>query len=258
MPDSYDIRHLDLPESTEIPALMRLCPDIEARVYREGEYLMREGEESQEIFVILDGAYVVARGPEIAKAAPTILATVTVDPSQPSIVGEMAYFGSSRRSATVHSCGRTLALCLRPEHIDAIVENLPGLLKLIFRHLSQRLIETNATVQELQSRFALAPERRMLQGGEILFSAGDTAGRLFQVVMGEVRLEGPGGSRHVKADELPQGFLDFGPFLAGGRHAVTATVEGAAFVLVVDAANREAVVRSYPQMALGLLRGLPQ
>jgi len=253
MPTPYDIAYLDLDESTEIPALMRCCPDIEARVYREGEYLMREGEESQEIFVILDGAYMVVQGPDLAKAAPTILATVMSDPTQPSVVGEMAYFGTQRRSATVRSSGRTLALCLKREHIEAIVEHFPGLLKLIFRQMAQRLLETNGMVQELQSRFALAPERRMVDAGDVLFRAGEAADKLFQIITGELLLEGPEGSRIVRADDLPQGFLDFGPFLRGGRHSATATVQSVAFVLVVGADRHEAIVRSYPRLALELV-----
>lgn len=255
MPEKYDISYLDLPEEMEIPALVRQCPDIEPRLYREGEYLMREGEESQDLFIVIEGAYVVARGPEVAKAAPTILATVVVEPGQPSIVGEMAYFGTQRRSASVRCVGRTLALCMGRQHIDAIVEHFPGLLKVIFRQFSQRLIETNDSMKELQSRFSLDPERRMANGGDVLFTAGDPADKLFQIVMGEIRVDGDDGSRVVKPNDLPQGFLEFGTFLKSGRYSVTATVESMAFVLVVDADKRNAVVRSYPQLALELLTG---
>ncbi|WP_005034419.1 cyclic nucleotide-binding domain-containing protein [Holophaga foetida] len=253
MPDTFDVSHFNLDEGTELPALLSQCPDIEPRVYRDGEYLMREGEESQELFIVLDGAYVVARAPEVRRAQPTILATVTVDPCLPSIVGEMAYFGTQRRSASVRSSGRTLALCLKQHHIEVIVEQFPALLRIIFRQLAQRLIETNDNLKDLQSRFSLAPEKRMADAGDVLFSAGEPADKLFQLVMGEVRLEGEEGSRLVRPDDLPHGLLELEAYLRKRPHRVSATVEGMAFVLVVDADRREAVVRSYPQLALGLL-----
>ena len=253
MPEAFDIRLLCLDGISELPSLVSRCPDVECLAFHDGEYLMREGEESQDLFIVVEGAYVVERPPDLPGAQASLLATVMVDPGEPSFVGEMAYFGSQRRSASVRSSGRTLALCLKRHHIDVIVEHYPGLLKIIFRQLTERLVETNGSLKELQARFALAPERRMGSAGERLFSAGDPADKLFQLLMGEIRVEDATGSRLVRPEDLAQGLLEPEAFLRGRPHRLAATVENTAFFLVVDAARREAVVRSYPGLALGLL-----
>jgi len=252
VPEAYDIAQLDLKPSSEIHALLRQCPDIEPRRYRDGEFLMVEGEESSDLFIILEGACVVERP---GSTPPSILATLTADPENLVILGEMAYFGTQRRSASVRSAGCTHTLCLHPHHIEIIVEEFPALLQIIFRQFTQRLLEANQALKDLQARFSMAPEKRMASPGEVLFSRGEPASTLFQLVVGEIRLEGDGKSEVVTAEGLPQGFLDLGPFLAGGEHPATATVESMAFLVAVDAAHRQAVVRTCPELVLKCLEG---
>nr|WP_320132302.1 cyclic nucleotide-binding domain-containing protein [uncultured Holophaga sp.] len=250
MPEIYDLTQLILDAIPELAGLLERCPELEALVYRDGEYLMREGEVSQDLFLVLEGAYVVTRAPEAQRANGLILATVSVDWGEPSIVGEMAYFGAQRRSASVRSTGRTLALRLNAGHIDTIVEAFPGLLRLIFRQFSQRLAETNRSLEEVRARFALDPVSRLAPEGECLFSLGEPAERLFQVAMGSLRLEGAEGTRLVGPVDLPEGFLGLDAYLKGGRHTFTATVVSSAFLLEVGADHRQALVRAYPGLVL--------
>lgn len=250
MPEVYDIAQLGLGDHSEIRELLAQCSDIEARRYRDGEFLMREGEESSDLFIILDGACVVERPGAGPGAPPSILATISADPLNPAILGEMAYFGTQRRSASVRSAGCTHTLCLNSRHIETIVESFPGLLKLIFRQFTQRLMEANQTLKEMQARFTMAAQRRMANAGERLFTEGEAASSLFQLVIGAVRLESGGEVTLATPESLPRGFLDFEAFLSQGRHRATATVEGSAFLVVVDGTCREAVVRSCPELVL--------
>jgi len=250
VPEAYDIAQLGLGEHSEIRELLAQCTDIEARRFRDGEFLVLEGEESSDLFIILDGACVVERPGGSPGAAPSILATISADPLNPAILGEMAYFGTQRRSASVRSAGCTHALCLHSHHIETIVESYPGLLKLIFRQFTQRLLEANQTLKEMQARFSMAAQRRMANAGERLFTEGEAASSLFQLVIGEIRLESGGEVTLVTPASLPQGFLDFEAFLSQGSHRVTATVETSAFLVVVDGTCREAVVRSCPDLVL--------
>jgi CRP-like cAMP-binding protein len=254
VPETYDIAQLGLREDSEVQALLLRCADIESRRYRDGEFLMREGEDSSDLFIILDGACVVERPAEAPGAPASILATINVNPEHPAILGEMAYFGTQRRSASVRSVGSTHTLCLHPHHIEIIVEAFPGLLRLIFRQFTQRLLESNQTLKEMQARLSLTASRRMGSPGEVLFTQGEPASTLFQLVVGEVRLEGEGISRNVGPEDLNQGFLDLEDYLKGDLHCVTATVEQMAFLVTVDANQREIVVRNQPGLVLDLLR----
>jgi CRP-like cAMP-binding protein len=253
MPEPYDLASLGLPASSEFSRLLRSYPDILARSYGDGEYLVREEDPSQDIFIILRGALVVEQAHPVPGGTPVILACLTADPEQVVIVGEMAYLGSQNRSASVRSSGRSHVLSLAPGHVDGILEGFPGLTRVICRQFSRRLRDTDAALQSLQGRFALNPRRRMASPGERLFAAGSPATELFQLVAGTVRLERDGAATLLTPDDLPMGLLEPEPFLRGGAHAGTATVEEMAFLAVIGQDGRDAVVRCFPQLVLDLL-----
>lgn len=253
MPQSYDPASIGLDPASEVARLLVRFPDIEPRSFADGEQLIREEDASLEIFLVLKGAVVVEQAGAASGSAPLLMACVEADLDRVAVVGEMAYLGTQARAGSVRSSGRTFTLCLEPRHIDAILERYPGLTRLICEQFSRRLRATDEALRSLQERFALHPAQRMGAAGEVLFRAGDGAGELFQLVIGSVLLEGPEGTRTVTAADLPQGFLEPGPFLAGGSHARTATVADMAFLAVIGAARREAVVRGYPELVLGML-----
>ena len=253
MAERIDSASLGLGEAEEVPRLLRQHPEIEAWAYREGEYLIREDEESQDIFIVLQGALVVEQAPAAPGGAPAILACVLAEPAEPAIVGEMAYLGAQRRAASVRSSGRSLALRLQPAHIDGVLEGYPGLTRVICRQFSRRMQDTDRALHALQARFALDPRRRLAEPGEPLFAQGDPAAELIQLVAGAVRLECAGTVRVVTPEDLPDGFLEPEAYLRAGVHACAATVAEPAFLAVIAPAGREAVVRCYPDLALRLL-----
>ena len=253
MSQSYDVGTLGLDDSLEVLRLLAEYPEIEARSFADGEYLLREGENSQEIFIVLKGALVVEQAAAEGGGGPVLLACVLAEPETIALVGEMAYLGALRRTASVKSSGRTHTLGLAPRHIDAILEGYPKLTRVICHQFSRRLQETDQALRSLQGRFLLSPIQRMGDRGEILFRQGEPAGSLYQLLAGSIRLEGPEGSRTVTPAELPQGFLEPAAYLAGLAHGVTATVEDMAFLAMVPAANREAWVRCFPELVLELL-----
>jgi CRP-like cAMP-binding protein len=258
MPQHYDPATLGLAPDSEVARLLAQFPEIEPRSYGDGEQLIREDEASLEIFLILKGAVVVEQA-GAAGAPAQLMAWVEADLERLAVVGEMAYLGAQARAGSVRSSGRSHSLRLEPHHVDAILEGYPGLTRLICQQFSRRLRATDEALRELQARFALQPAQRMAAAGELLFAAGTEATELFQLVLGSVLLEGPDGCRTVTAADLPQGFLEPQAFLAGGFHRCTATVADMAFLAVIGAGRREAVVRGFPEMVLGMLGsdGLP-
>lgn len=253
MPEACDLALLALPEASELRRLCTRCPDIEALRFREGECFIREGEEDRDVYLVLDGAFVVEKAPAEPGGRPAMLAGVSCEPGAPVFVGEMAYLGTGLRSASVRSSGSSHALRLRGEHVDAILEGFPGLTRALCRQFAERLRETSGALRELQGRFDLGARPRMASAGDCLFRAGEPAGELFQLVAGELELEGPSGSRTVTPEALPGGFLEPGPFLAGGPQACTVSVRTQAFLFAVPAARREAFLRCHPEVALALL-----
>lgn len=253
MPESFDVAVLGEEESSEITQLLRRCPDVEALKYLDGDFLIREGEEEQDLYIVVRGAFTVERPASAAPGPPVILASVMCDPSKVAIVGEMAYFGKHPRSATVRSSGASYVLRLKPEHIDVIMEGFPMLTRVICQQFARRLRKSNDQIRDLQARFALAAQKRLANPGEILFSIGEPARHLFQIAAGEVRLERDGQSVTLEAESLPMGFLEPEAFLRNGVQTATAIVEQPTLLAVVDTTQKEALLRCYPQLALSIL-----
>lgn len=251
MPEPFDLATLDTTLEPGIKAFVEANPGVEPVAFRDGEHLVTEGEDSQELFVLLHGALVVER--ESAPGAPPAVLACISSEDGPAIVGEMAYLGSLRRTATVRASGFSRLLRLQPAQVDAIIEGCPELTRVICRQFSLRLQETLGAFTRLQARFALNPARRMAQDGEVLFRRGEPATGLHQLLAGTVRLEGEGGARTVTPEATPQGFVDLEPFLAGGIHRETATVDGMAFLSVMGPGDREALVRCFPDQVLAIL-----
>ena len=255
MPEAFDLARLELEEDSEVRRLLAAHGDIETLRFKDGEYLVRENEDSLDVFLVLKGAFVVERTSNRPDLPPMILATVLCDLEKPGIVGEMAYLGTHRRSASVRSSGGSFVAKLKPTHVDAVINDYPGLTRAICAQFSWRLRETSRALAELQGRFAMSPQQRLAKPGERLFSKGDPAGTLFQLVTGSVRLDGDRGDELLHPENLQQGFLEPGPFLRNRLHASTATVESPSFLVAIDREFLHAVVRGYPELVVGLLEG---
>jgi CRP-like cAMP-binding protein len=255
MPEPFDIRVLGQDEASELCALLRLCPDIEPRRYRDGEYLIREDDEDQDLFIVVKGGFTVEHPPLVAAGLPVILAAVLCDPEHIAIVGEMAYFGDYRRTASVRSSGSTYALCLQPRHIDSITAGFPALTRVICQQFTRRLKEANDALRAFQSRFALAATKQMLHAGERLFTQGDPSPALYQLLIGSVALERDGQTTLATHESLFQGFLEPEAFFRNQQHRTSAIAQTDCIVVSVDQTHKETLVRCYPELAARVLEG---
>lgn len=151
MADRFDLADLGLDPASEVVRLVRRYPEIEARAYRDGEYLIREAEDSQEIFIVLRGALVVEQAALIPGGAPVMLAGLTAEPEAIAIVGEMAYLGDQIRTASIKAVAPTQCLRLKPSHIDAIIDGFPMLTRVICQQFALRLKEANDALRQFQT-----------------------------------------------------------------------------------------------------------
>ncbi len=251
MPDLLDPATLDLASDPELGPLLATCPDIAPLRFRDGELLVVEGEDSQDLFIVRKGSLVVEKALPDGTMRP--LAQIECSVAAPCIIGEMAYFGARRRTATVRAVGACQALHLKPAHLDAIMAGFPGLTRILCRQFTTRLKEANEELRDLRARFDLAAQRRMAQPGEVLWRAGEPAATLYQLAMGSVRIGEGAGATIVRAEDLPGGFLGLDAFLRGTTQGATATAEETCFLAVIDADHREAFIRSQPALVLQVL-----
>lgn len=255
MSEPFDVSVLGQDESSELCQLLKQCADIEPVRYRDGEYLIRESEEDRDLFIVVKGAYTVEHPPLLQGGPPVIVASVMCDPTDISIVGEMAYFGDYRRTASVRSSGSTYALRLKPAHIDVITDGYPVLTRTLCRQFATRLKEANDALREFQNRFALVTTKHMLHDGEILFRAGEPSSALYQLLVGTIELTREGRVTSVTNAELIQGFLEPEAYLKNRPHDTTARAQGDCILVSVVQAHKETLVRCYPQLASRVLEG---
>ncbi|BDU69291.1 hypothetical protein GETHOR_13920 [Geothrix oryzae] len=251
MPDPLDPTALDLASDPELGPLLAAHPDIAPLRFRDGELLVVEGEDSQDLFIVRKGSLVVEKALPDGTMRP--LAQIECSAEAPAIIGEMAYFGAQRRTATVRAVGSCQALHLKPAHLDAIMAGFPGLTRILCRQFTSRLKEANEELRDLRARFDLAAQRRMVQPGEVIFAAGAEAEALFQLALGTVRLTEATGTRLLRAEDLPGGYLGLAAYLRQRPYAATATAEEACFLAVIPASRRAAFLRAQPELALQLL-----
>jgi predicted acylesterase/phospholipase RssA/CRP-like cAMP-binding protein len=155
-----------------------------------GEILVREGDTSDTVFILVSGSLVVSRSFDGAEMTLT-----TID--QPgSVVGEMVAMGGGRRSATVTAAKDTRLVSFSPGEFEALLAEEPELAEelaaLAVRRAEEgELAELLARHFELKDDGALQAVRstvrwRRLHQGEVLFNEGESSDSLFFVVRGRV------------------------------------------------------------------------
>lgn len=253
MPASFVLEELNLAKESEYHRLLTRCPGIELKRFDDGEYLMREGHPSQEVFVVASGAYVVEQkaGEEHDSPAGAVAAVIS-DPATPSFVGEMAYLGKGARTASVRSSGATFAMVLKPMHLDVIIAEFPLLTRILCRQFTGRLHETNALLRTYQQQHAMGAATGTKEPGAVLFVPGEPADTLHQLVDGVLLRETATGVEQLTPARPWQGFVEPAPFFRHGVRESRVTTKTRVLLVTVSRDAILAVVRSYPELLLGL------
>jgi len=255
MPESFDLAELALPDDSPCYELLGRCPEARPLRFEEGELLMREGDASKEVFLVLRGAYVVVQPTTNQETQPhgALAVAAVQDPDSPSFVGEMAYLGGGLRTASVRSSGWTHALRLEPAHLDVIIEEFPVFTRILCRQFAERLKKTTEAAQESQELFEMESEQLFKEPGETLFRAGDEAETLYQLVDGKVVRESSEGEATLTPRKLFLGMLEPEPFFRDGCYRSTVRTETRCIVVGISRRSKLAVIRSMPELVLECL-----
>jgi len=255
MPEPFDLERLRIPDDSAYRELLARCPGVALRRYADDEILITEGAESREVFLVLQGACVVetAPGPD-AGNRPQTLAIINATPAAPAFLGEMAPLGAGFRTASVRCSGAVFTAVLSPDIFDVVVNDLHFFTRCLCRQFADRLREANQLIKDYQRENALDADLVVKQPGQTIFNAGDPARNAFQLVDGVVRLESQAGQKTFTAAQLPDGFLDPGPFFRNAPYESTATAETTAMLVSISNHSLKAVVRRYPDLLIGLYR----
>lgn len=132
--------------------------------------LFREGEASQDLYILISGALDVLKGDQKIDQI-----------SEPgSIFGEMSWLLGSRRTATIRAKTPSRTLCIPRDEVEHFLTNHPQAAQQIGRHLATRLEQTTRVVFGLKELCDHLPDAVILsdaQGRVIAFNA--AAGQLY-------------------------------------------------------------------------------
>lgn len=254
MPEPFNLETIHLPESSEIHALLKACPDIESLRFSNDEFLIHGSDAGQDIFLLLRGHCLVEQPDAPRERTPgNELAVVQAEPDAPVFVGEMAYLGEGLRSASVRSVMATFTLRLKPAHLDTIMERFPGFTRILCRQFALRLGEANVFIKRYQKNNTMAVEQRFLSPGEVLAEEGDLADKLFQLVDG-ILLEKGDPDTTIRASDDGPVFIGTRPFFLGGVHPKRIVAKTPAIIVTLGKSREAAIIRNFPELALELIR----
>lgn len=128
------------------------------RRFQPGEFLAREGDPCEQVYIILDGTASILK--EDARHNSNVIAQV----AKGAIIGEMGVFMDLRRSASIRAIDPLLALEFRKEDFVTALLNFPALTVRLMRSLSTKLRALNERlVDTLQVNHALYMGNRLLE-----------------------------------------------------------------------------------------------
>ncbi|MGH9184753.1 MAG: Crp/Fnr family transcriptional regulator [Acidimicrobiales bacterium] len=122
------IGHIDLFDgcsNRDLARIARLCEDYEVD---EGTILTREGDERDDVFVIIEGVARVERGGQIVAQL-----------REGDFFGELAVLDPGPRTATVVAESPMFVLVLRAEQLEEVVRGSPAVAMAMLRSLARRL-----------------------------------------------------------------------------------------------------------------------
>lgn len=152
MATGFDLKTIMDDAKREVAGLLTVHPDIKPLLFEKGEFIVREGDRSFEVYVVLAGNYLVEQAGMIPGAPPITLATVLCSTGKISIIGEMAYISGegSTRAASVKALTDVRALRLAPHHLDAVIDVCPTLTRVLCRQLVQHIRKMNEQLRQLE------------------------------------------------------------------------------------------------------------
>lgn len=122
----------------------------EDRTFRDGEFVVRQGEASDSAYLILDGAAEVVV--EFGGAASVV---ATLGPSE--VFGEIAMLCETPRSASVRASGEMRTLMFEREGMLRLLREFPEMAIEMSRSLAQRLERTTMELARLRAGQAARP-----------------------------------------------------------------------------------------------------
>lgn len=146
--EALQLKQVPLLSSLDSKQLKLLAFTCEVFDYAAQDYLFREGETSDCVYVILDGLVEIISSDQDGKEI--LLATSSAN----TLIGEMAVLSGASRTASVKARDAVTALKISNDRFLALVTENPQVALHVMQTLSTKLADTSRYAADLQTRIA--------------------------------------------------------------------------------------------------------
>jgi PAS domain S-box-containing protein len=182
-------------------------PDLDKHLksYRRGHIILLEGDDSQDLYILVSGELEILRGnKKISEIGET-----------GALFGDMSFLLRSKRTATVKAKTDVKALCIPKEEITSFLREYPDVAREIAKLLAKRLDETSQIVHGLKEFCDQLPDAVLLT---------DRDGRIFSWNMAAENLYGRNWDQmhHQSIEDIYEDPHVYGDFRddVGARYSV--------------------------------------
>jgi predicted acylesterase/phospholipase RssA/CRP-like cAMP-binding protein len=222
-----------------------------------GQILMRRGDKTDTVFVLLEGSMTVSR----TMSANRSLLAIVDEPG--SVIGEMAHFGGGARSVTVSARDRSELIAFTSAEFQRVLDSNQDL----SRHLAELAVQ-RAEYAELASlladHFGIDDDAALmstcqsvqwirLEQGTVLFREGDQSDAVFVVVRGRLTATRGFGDEETRIGEAGRGeFVGELGLIGQTPRSATLTAARDTVVARMDEKTFNQLVASQPRMMFEL------
>lgn len=252
-------------------------PQESTRDYADGELIFAEGDDSREMFVVIDGEVTVSK---LSIGGEVVLAIL----NKGEFVGEMSLLESMPRSATARARGPTKLLAIHPGGFLLKIRRDPSFAVAMLKTLSCRIRITNSNLMhELTRNGATTDSLKQvisntdlsthpstsehdkgeteksldLTDGQSIFIEGENSREMFVVASGEVVVTKKTARGTVELAVLRKGeFVGEMSLLEGLPRMATATARGSTKLLSISPGSFMPKIRRDPTFAFEMLQTL--
>ncbi len=170
--------------------LSRVMEKIRAKTAGKGEWICREGDSGDSIYIISRGRMTVSRDdPQKGRI-------VLGELKDGDFFGEFGFFSNSRRQASVEAQEETELLEIRREDLQGILAEYPSVSRVLFKFYKDRVLDNLLASSPLFQAFSPSDRREVLKllapeevaGGETILEEGRPGDCLYIVKSGEVEV----------------------------------------------------------------------
>ncbi len=240
-------------DATSLHRMIETCQLLECAP---GDTVFKQGDTGDRLYVVAHGEVVVTRmvqrTPDQGEVPPAI---EVARMGEGSFFGEVGLLTDTPRSATVTALVDTTLLVIDRDVIGDLVEERPGVLKVLLEFLRERLIDELVDTAPLFAPFSgeerLSLARRFkfveVEGGRTLIKQGERAPSLFVLLCGRIAVERDGA---LLAELVPGDLVGEMSLLTRNPAVASVLTRSKSYLLALPAANFQEMIVTYPQFLI--------